>query len=521
VANLDGNLYVDFSADGTRMAIRSKGHLTVARWDATAGTLALEAPATTCTLNGDGVFVCDDIPQALAGIGPVRFSPDAKTLYVAAHDGNMVSALPRAADGSYTVAGAPCAGRADTGCAVTADLVDEALELAVSPDGGDVYVAGYGNGIVAMKADLTEPRCSLGDVAGVGSCDRALVSRSGAYSFSRGNLVFDRAGRDLYAPAWLGGGEYGVARFLRVSRPPGAPNRAPICADADASVLPGATVELALRCVDPDGDPVTLRLTRGGGELAGTRLRYTAPVTAQTVTLGFVATDGELDSAEAVVRIVVGNPPVCADAAVSVEAGGSVAIPLVCDRGEVEVVERPLYGSLAGTTFTASQRDGTEAVRFVARDTGTGVVSNTATVTITVRPHPAPPAEVKFGTSRLENDRGGGGCSGASCRPSPKGDLPFPMRCDGSPTQTPGTCSGTLEACSPAGCKARIAAAFGKVRFKIPVGKAKTVKLRLNAKARKTLKRKGKLVLRIHTTVKLPDGRTVRSSRKLTVKKRR
>jgi hypothetical protein len=530
VANLDGTPYLDFSADGKRMALRTKGHLALARWDATAGTLTLDRPATACTINGDGVFVCPALPAALAGIGPVRFAPDGHALYVASHESDMVSALPRAADGSYTVEGAPCAGRAETACAVKADLVDEALELAVSPDGGDVYVAGYGNGITALKADLTQPRCSMGDVAAVESCDRARVNRNGVYSFSRGNLLFDRSGRDLYAPAWLGDGEYGVARFLRVSRPPGAANRAPICEHADASVLPGATIEVALRCVDPDGDRVTLRLTRGG-TLEGTRLRYTAPTTAQTVTLGFVGSDGKLDSAEAVVRVVVGNPPACADAAISVEAGGSVTVPLVCDRGDIEVVERPLYGNLIGTTFTASMRDGTEAVRFVARDAGTGVVSNTATVTITVRPRPAPPAEIEFGTSRLENDRGGGGCSGASCRPGPKGELPFPMRCDGSPTQTPGTCSGTLEACSPTGCKAstggRATAAaakkrsFGKAKFSIPVGKAKTVKLRLNAKARKELKRKGKLSLRVYTTVKLPDGRTVRSSRKLTVKKRR
>ncbi|HWK29679.1 MAG TPA: right-handed parallel beta-helix repeat-containing protein [Solirubrobacter sp.] len=541
--NLDGTPYTDFSADGKLLALRTKGHLALLSWNAAAGALGIDGgcvreggacrPATSCTLNGDREFVCPEIPQALQSIGPVRFAPDGKRLYVASHDANRVSALPRTGERTWSLDGAPCAGRADTGCAVKADLVDEALELVVSPDGGDVYVAGYGNGIVALKADLTQPRCSLGDVAGVGSCDRALVNRTGVYSYSRGNLVFDRAGRDLYAPAWLGGIDYGVARFLRVSRPPGTPNRAPICSDADASVLPGATLELSLRCVDPDGDPVTLRLTRGRGELSGTRLRYTAPTSAGTETLGFVASDGELSSAEATVRIVVGNPPACADAAVSVEAGGTVAIPLVCDRGDVEIVERPLYGNLRPDgVFQASERDGTEAVRFVARDAGTGVVSNTATVTITVRPRPKPPAEVEFGTSRLENDRGG--CGAGSCRAGANGELPIRLRCDGGATTTPGTCSGTLQACAPSGAcstgKTATAAAakprakklrgsLGKVNFKIPVGKTKTVKLRLNRAARKELTKRGKLKLRIRTDVRLPDGRRVHSTRKLTVKR--
>ena len=104
------------------------------------------------------------------------------------------------------------------------------------------------------------------------------------------------------------------------------------------------------------------------------------------------------------------------------------------------------------------------------------------------------------------------------------------MRCNGSPTQTPGTCSGTLEACNPSGCSRRAGgtsaaaakvkrATLGKVKFSIPVGKSKTVKLRLNKAARKELAKKGKLKLKIHTTVKLPTGKTVTSTRTLTVKK--
>ena len=152
-----------------------------------------------------------------------------------------------------------------------------------------------------------------------------LPSGGGALPQSAsGNMLLDPTGRDLYTTDELPGYKYGIARFLRTTRPPGGGNRAPLCSNADAAVRPGETVELTLRCADPDGDPVTLRVTRGGGELTGTRLRYTAGVTAGVETVGFVASDGGLESAEAEVRVVVGNPPACADGAVSVMRRGSV-----------------------------------------------------------------------------------------------------------------------------------------------------------------------------------------------------
>jgi hypothetical protein len=550
--NLDGIPYVDFSPDGSTLAVRTKGHLALLGFDATAGTLALDGgclreragcrPATDCRYNTDDEFVCERPPSALAGIGPVAFATDGRAIYVASHESNLMTAFPRVAERTWALDG-PCVGRADTDCGVKADLVDEALELLVSPDGGDVYVSGYGNGITALQADrvtgaLTAPRCSMGDL-GVGSCDRASVERNGAYSLSRGNLVMDATGRDLYTPVTLGGGNrYGIGHFLRITRPPGGANRPPACASADATTLPGGSVETQPRCVDPDGDAVSVRITRaparGYAELSGGRLRFTAGIEAGDETVGFRGSDGGLESAEAVLRVVVGQRPACTDAQISVEAGSGVTVPLQCDRGELEVVERPLYGALgawsAGSRsadFRASERDGTEVVRFVARDAGTGISSDVATVTITVRPRPAPPAVIEFGRARLENDRGGSGCSGSSCRPNANGELPFPMRCNGNPTQTPGSCSGTLEACSPTGCKAstgrptiaRVKGSLGRVSFKIAVGKSKTVKLRLNRAARRELSKRGKLTIRIRTDVRLPDGSRQQSTRKLTLKR--
>ena len=129
-------------------------------------------------------------------------------------------------------------------------------------------------------------------------------------------------------------------------------------------------MELTLRCADPDGDPVTLRVTSGDGVLSGTRLKVKAGVTAGVQAVGFRANDGGLDSADAFARVVVGNPPACADGAVSVLRRGSVALPMSCDRGTIEIVEHPAHGGVVGTTFNASPagHDGVEYVRYASYD---------------------------------------------------------------------------------------------------------------------------------------------------------
>lgn len=538
--------WMAFSPDGRTLAVRSRDHLALLGWDEAAGTLSQDGgcirdegrcrPATECRRNSSE-FVCGTPPVWLDGWGPVRFAPDGRALYVSAQRGQRVTALPRVADRTWSFDASSCVGNANTNCAVKADVVDKATDIVTSPDGGDVYVNGRGGGVVSFVADrvtgaLSAPRCTLA-WGGVASCP-ANTGGGALPTGATGNMVFDPTGRDLYTSELLPRFNYAIARFVRTTRPPGGQNRAPLCTDADASARPGETVELTLRCADPDGDPVTLRVTSGTGELTGTKLRVQAGSTAGVQTVGFRASDGGLDSADAFARVTVGNPPACADGAVSVLRRGSVALPMACDRGTIEIVEQPAHGGVTGTTFNASPagHDGVEYVRYAAYDPDTGVRSNVATITVTVLPPPPLPPVIEFGTVRLENDRGGSnqGCSGSSCRPSGGGDLPFPMRCNGSPTQTPGTCSGTLEACNTSGCSKRAGgttataaaakkATLGTARFSIPVGKSKTVKLRLNKAARKQLSKNGKLKLKIHTTVKLPTGQTVTSTRTLTVKK--
>ena len=238
-------------------------------------------PATECRRNSSE-FVCDPPPAWLDGWGPVRFAPDGRALYVGAQRGQRVTALPRVAERTWSADASMCVGYRDTNCAIKTAIVEKATEIITSRDGGDVYVTGPPGGVVSLTADritgaLSAPRCTL-VWGGTASCPE-FIGGGARPQRGPGDMVLDPTGRDLYGTDSIGDGRYAITRFLRTSRPPGGENRAPLCTDADASARPGETVELTLRCADPDGDPVTLRVTSGEGVLSGTRLSVKAGVT--------------------------------------------------------------------------------------------------------------------------------------------------------------------------------------------------------------------------------------------------
>ena len=92
----------------------------------------------------------------LGGAGAVAVSPDGQNVYVAGYDSDGLAVLKRAADGSLTYEG--CVGNPDArtgigpvGCTPALGL-GAADAVAVSPDGQNVYVAGYGsNGLAVLK----------------------------------------------------------------------------------------------------------------------------------------------------------------------------------------------------------------------------------------------------------------------------------------------------------------------------------------------------------------------------------
>jgi hypothetical protein len=97
---------------------------------------------------------------------------------------------------------------------------------------------------------------------------------------------------------------------------PPPPNRAPLCADRIATVVAGASVDVAPSCSDPDGDAVAVSLgtvapTKGTVSIVAGQLRYSAAAGASgTDSFTYVGTDARaMASAPATVTVTITSPP--------------------------------------------------------------------------------------------------------------------------------------------------------------------------------------------------------------------
>ena len=180
-------------------------------------------PATECRLNGDRRIVCTsppDPPRRL-GTGALRARRPGAVRRRAARQPRR--ARPRVAAGHRRSTPRPRGHRPDA-LTVTADVVYKATEIITSPDGGDVYVMGVESGVLSLSADrvtgaLSAPRCTM---AWTGTASCPATSGGGALPQSaEGSMVLDPTGRDIYTTDELPDFKYGIARFLRTTRPPG------------------------------------------------------------------------------------------------------------------------------------------------------------------------------------------------------------------------------------------------------------------------------------------------------------
>ena len=130
------------SPDGESVYAASNEDDAVARFDRDTGTGAL-TPAGCIQDNDSGADTCADSADGLDGAASVAVSPDGKSLYVASFDDDAIVRFDRnITTGALTPAG--CIQDNDSGadtCADSADGLDGALWVAVSPDGESVYAA--------------------------------------------------------------------------------------------------------------------------------------------------------------------------------------------------------------------------------------------------------------------------------------------------------------------------------------------------------------------------------------------
>lgn len=202
-------------------------------------------------------------------------------------------------------------------------------------------------------------------------------------------------------------GESAVARIRGsvVVRPI---NDAPRVFDEELTVEAGNALETQLTAEDPDSPVVVLRITRWPkwGTLVTNDLPlvlYTPPPDYRGEDdFAYVANDGDLDSREATIRIVVqipGGPPVAESLTVSLPEDTAVPIHLVAsdpDGGPLqwEILDAPLHGTLSGNppdlAYTPSPNfHGGDGFAFAVYDED-GLMAE-ALVSITVEPVNDPP----------------------------------------------------------------------------------------------------------------------------------
>lgn len=179
-------------------------------------------------------------------------------------------------------------------------------------------------------------------------------------------------------------------------------NDPPVANGQTVSLSQGSSTAITLTATDPNGDPLTytIETAPGHGQLSGIApdLTYTPVASFSGAdSFTFKVNDGALDSNVATVSItvtpvVINEPPVANDQAVSLSQDSSIGITLTAtdpngDPLTYSIDTAPAHGQLSGTapvlTYTPDAAySGVDSFTFVANDGGFS--SNIATVSITV-----------------------------------------------------------------------------------------------------------------------------------------
>jgi DNA-binding beta-propeller fold protein YncE len=163
--------------------------------------------------DGSGGLCGPASESALKGADAVAISPDGRTAYVAAREGDAVAVLDRAPGGQLTYAGCVSDGGSAGACGdVPANALDGVTSLEVSPDGRSVYAGSANSDTIAVfdraaGGQLTYAGCVSNNGSG-GQCadptgaplaspSAISVSPDGKQAYVSvvdGVTVFDRAG---------------------------------------------------------------------------------------------------------------------------------------------------------------------------------------------------------------------------------------------------------------------------------------------------------------------------------------
>ena len=246
--------------------------------------------------------------NAFDGLENVAISPDGENVYVTGELGGL-STLHRDATTGTVTFDACIASLALTGCtdvSATNGAFTQLDGITVSPDGRSVYTAG---GLAAAHlvrdpatGQLTPADCV--SLGGVTGC-RDISGQTNALADLQ-EITISPAGDTAYVAAELTGS---VLQFRR--------QLAPACSDATVAVPHDTTTTIALTCTDANGDALTRAIASGPGHGTLGAIDQGAGTVAYTPATGFTgadaftftAGDGRDQSPPATASLTTGTAP--------------------------------------------------------------------------------------------------------------------------------------------------------------------------------------------------------------------
>jgi hypothetical protein len=334
-AGLGGAEGLVVSPDGAFVYVASRFDSAVVgfnRVSAGIGLGKLGAPAN-CLSSGPTTNACAQTP-GLAGAAGLAISPDGRDVYVASFNSGIavlrrdtVSGVLGFTQCLASVASAPCA-------ADPALVAGGARNVAVSPDGRSVYLAGGGGTDGYLRAyardgatgRLTPLNC-LTHLGG-GACDTGAGLRNAM------NVNVSPDGRNVYSTAFGAGADSGAVGAFRVEV-------APTCAGGGVTTAYGVPVQLPLSCTDGDGEVLSRSITSAAahgtlGSIDQTEQSVSyvpAAGYSGTDAVGFTASDGTNVADPASIAVTIGPKPADPAVAMSVKAVAKQRIRAVRVKG--------------------------------------------------------------------------------------------------------------------------------------------------------------------------------------------
>ena len=166
-----------------------------------------------CIADTGDVAGCGSVQQGLLNAQDVAISPDGRSVYVVSSMDDAIARFTRGPTGTLTPAGCISDVGDTAGCGSTAQGLDGAIDVAVSPDGRSVYVTSFDDQAL-VRFDRTtdgalQPAGCIADAGAPAGCGSSQEGMGGA-----GGVTVSPDGTSVYVASF---NDSAVVRFNRTS----------------------------------------------------------------------------------------------------------------------------------------------------------------------------------------------------------------------------------------------------------------------------------------------------------------